>query len=97
MSGITPAESDLAIGERDQAVVGDGYAMSVAAQIVHDIFGPAEGRFQIDHPIFSIEWSEPSGEGLGLSQKLQVSVELELAVLKGLLERVDELAAKDFA
>jgi hypothetical protein len=31
-----------------------------------------------------------------LSQKLQVSVEVELAILKRLFERVDELAAKNF-
>ena len=32
----------------------------------------------------------------GLRQKLQVSVEVELAILKSLFERVDELAAKEF-
>ena len=88
--------SDLSIGERDQSVVGDGHTVGVAAQIVHHIFRATEGTFQIDHPILSIEWPQPSGEGLGLRQKLQVSVEVELAILKGLLESVDELAAKNF-
>jgi hypothetical protein len=31
-----------------------------------------------------------------LRKKLQVSLEVELAILEGLLESVDELAAKDF-
>ena len=96
VSGIAPAEGDLSIGERDQSVVGDGHTVGVAAQIVHHIFRATEGTFQIDHPILSIEWPQPSGEGLGLRQKLQVSVEVELAILKGLLESVDELAAKNF-
>lgn len=78
-------------------MVGDGHAMSVAAEIVHDVLGATEGTLQIDHPVLSVEWPEPSGEGLGLGQKLEVPVEVELALLKGLLESVDELAAKDFA
>ena len=45
VSRIAPAESDLAIAEGDQAVVGDSYAMGVAAEIVHDIFRPTEGAF----------------------------------------------------
>jgi hypothetical protein len=30
--------------------------MGVAAQIMQDIFGTAEGTFQIDDPVFSVEW-----------------------------------------
>lgn len=43
-----------------------------------------------------MERPQPSGEGLRLRQKLQVSVEVELAILKSLFECVDELAAKEF-
>ena len=96
MSGITPAKSDLAIGERDQAMVGDGYTMSVAAQILQHIFGAAEGTFQVDHPVLPVEWPQPGSEDLGLRKKLQVSLEVELAFLESLLKSVDELAAKDF-
>jgi hypothetical protein len=69
-------------------VVGDGHAMSVAAQIVHHVFGAPEGTFQVHHPILSMEWPQPSGEDLGLRQKLQVSMEVQLAILKSLFERV---------
>src|SRR5882672_5577462 len=96
VSRIPPAETDLAIAEGDQAVVGDGHAMSVAAEIVHHVLGATEGTFQVHHPILSMEGPQPSGEGLRLRQKLQVSVEVELAILKRLFERVDELAAKNF-
>jgi len=34
---------DLAIGKRDQAMVGDGHAMGVAAEILQHIFRAAEG------------------------------------------------------
>ncbi len=77
-------------------MVGDGHTMSVAAQIVQHIFGATEGTFQVDHPVLSIERPQPGGEDLGLRKKLQVSLEVELAILEGLFERVDELAAKDF-
>jgi hypothetical protein len=43
-----------------------------------------------------MEWPKPSGEDPGLRPKLQVSVEVELAILQSLFERVDELAAKKF-
>ena len=74
-------------------MVGDGHAMSVAAEIVHHVLGATEGTFQVHHPILSMEGPQPSGEGLRLREKLQVSVEVELAILKRLFERVDELAA----
>jgi hypothetical protein len=44
-----------------------------------------------------MERPQPSGKGLLGCQKLQVSVEVQLAILKRLFECVDELAAKEFA
>ena len=43
-----------------------------------------------------MEWPKPSGEDLGLRQKLQVVLEVELTILEGQFESVDEFAAKDF-
>ena len=43
-----------------------------------------------------MEWPQPGSEDLGLCQKLQVGLEVELTILEGLLESVDEFAAKDF-
>ena len=42
---ITPAKSDLAILERDQAMVGDGHTVGVAAEILQHVFGTTEGTF----------------------------------------------------
>ncbi len=89
-------KGDLTIGEGDQAVVGDGHAMGVAAEILQHVFRAPEGRFQVDHPVLSIEGSQPGSESLGLSEEFQVFREAQLAVLEGLLERVDKLATKDF-
>ena len=90
-------KGDFLIGEGDQSVVGDGYAMGVTAQIAKDIFRSSERLFRVNHPVLSKQWSQPREEGFGLSEGLQVSVKAELAVLEGALECRDELAAKDAA
>src|SRR6266571_964535 len=41
-------------------------------------------------------WLQPGSEDLGLRKKLQVSLEVELFIVKSLFESVDELAAKNF-
>ena len=40
---ISPAEGDLVVGEGDQAMVGDGDAVSVAGEIAEDMMGPPNG------------------------------------------------------
>jgi hypothetical protein len=64
VSRIAPAKSDLAIGEGDQAMIGDGHAMSVAAQIVQHIFGTTKGTFQVDHPVLPENSSSESHSNL---------------------------------
>jgi len=82
----------LAISEGDQAVIGDGHAMGVAAQIVQHIFGTTKGTFQVDHPVLPVQWPQLGSEDLGLRKKLKVSLEVALAILESLLKSVDELA-----
>ena len=77
-------------------MVGDGHAMGIAAEILQDICGTTEGPFQVHHPVFSVEWPQPGSENLGLRQKFQVGLEVELTILEGQFERVDEFATKDF-
>jgi len=53
-------------------MVGDGYAMGVAAEILQHVFRATAG-FKVNDPVLSVEWSQPSSEDLGLSEKLQAS------------------------
>src|SRR6267378_5453882 len=53
VSRIAPAKSDLPFGERDQAMIRDGHAMGVAAQILEHIFRATEGWFRVHHPVLS--------------------------------------------
>jgi hypothetical protein len=47
-------------------------------------------------PVLPVEWPQPGSEDLELRQKLQVGLEVELTILEGQFESVDEFAAKDF-
>ncbi len=53
VSRVAPTKGDLAIGQRDQSMIGDGHAMSVAAEILEYILGAAEGWFGVDDPVSS--------------------------------------------
>src|SRR5450432_2286499 len=53
VSRIAPAKSDLAFGKRDQTMIGECYAMGVAAQILEHIFRATEGWFRVYHPVLS--------------------------------------------
>ena len=95
VSGIAPAKSHLAIGKGDQAMVGDGHAMGVAAEILQHIFGAAKGTLQVHHPVFSKQWPQPSSKDLGFAEQLQLFGEAELTIVEGLPEGGHELATED--
>jgi hypothetical protein len=44
VSGISPAEGDVAVGEGDESVVGDGDTVGVGTEIAQRVFRPAEGE-----------------------------------------------------
>src|SRR6266571_7939276 len=97
VSRVAPPKGDLAIGQRDQSMIGDGHAMGVAAQVVEHVLGTAEGWFGVDDPIFSKQRPQPGSEDLGLREQGQIAGEVQLAMLKRRLESSDELAAKHTA
>ena len=47
---ILPMEGDPVVFDIRDAIVGDGHAVSIAADVVEDLFGSGERRFGIDHP-----------------------------------------------
>jgi hypothetical protein len=48
---VLPEETDGIVCHGDEAAVGDGDAMGVAAEIGQHLLGAAEGRFGVDHPV----------------------------------------------
>src|SRR3989449_2827219 len=75
-------------------MIGNGAAMGIATEILEHIFGAAEGRFGVNHPVLSEPWSQPGSEDLGLREQSQVPGKMKLAMLKSRLETDDEFAAK---
>ena len=91
---VTPAKGNLAVGQRDQAMVRDGHAVGIAAEILQGVLGSAEGRFGVDDPIFAEERTQPGSEELGMGERCEFSGQVQLAVREGRLEAGDELATK---
>ena len=50
MSGVSPAERNLVIPERNEAAIGDRHPVSVRAEVAKHLIGSAERRFAVDHP-----------------------------------------------
>src|SRR2546422_9702526 len=94
VSRVAPTKGDLAVGQRDQSMVGDGHAMGVAAEILEHVLGAAKGWFGVDDPVLSKQRSQPGSEDLGLREQSQIAGKMKLAVLKGRLKAGDELTAK---
>jgi len=93
--GVSPAEGYLSALAGDQAVIGDGHAVGVAAEITENVLGATEGRLAVDHPVLTEEGAEERSESLGIPEKLAVPVEVQLAVGEGPFESGDKLAAED--
>ena len=58
MGIVSPAEGDAIVLEGHEPMVGDGDAMSVAGQIVENMFGAAEGWLGVDDPVLLAELPE---------------------------------------
>ena len=97
VGGVTPAKSDVAVGQSDQPAVGDGDAMGVGTKVAEHMFRAAEGRLGIDDPVVTEQAPQPSSEGAWLGKMQEVSVELERTLMEGVAKSGDELTAEDAA
>ena len=58
VSVVLPPEGDLAVGNGDETVIGDGDTMGIAGQVVENMFGAAEGWLGVDDPVLLAEFPE---------------------------------------
>jgi len=79
MRPVSPAECDISILERDQAIVGNGHSMGVAAEIAENIFRAAEGRLAMDDPVLAVEFADEGTKSLRVGKVLQFPVKADLA------------------
>jgi len=62
MGIVSPAKGDAIVLEGHETMVGDGYAMSVAGQVVENMFGAAEGWLGVDDPVLLAKLPEEMAE-----------------------------------
>ena len=56
-------------------MIGDGDAVGIAAEILQDVLGSAEGWFGVYDPIFAEERTQPGSEELGMGERREFSGE----------------------
>lgn len=72
---VLPTKADLGVGDREQAMVGDSHAMGIAGQVMKHVFGAAEGRLGIDHPVLPKQEAQRGGKGLFVVERQALAEE----------------------
>jgi len=94
---VLPAKGDALLVEGQQAMIGDGHAMSVAAEIAQHLQGPTEGLLGIDDPVVTVQAAHEFGELLRIGESGCGTGAAKLVAPVKTFEAGKELAAKDAA
>ena len=73
---VLPLESDAAIGGRQKALIGNGHAVGVSAEVLEDLLRPAERRLGVDDPLFLAQWHQILGELGWFGERFQLAEKL---------------------
>src|SRR5438034_914199 len=92
---VLRGEADGVGSDGLKAVVGETHAVGVAAEVVEDLRGAAEGPLGVDDPLLAIELIEERAEGPRVGQVGDGPGELEFPALPGPRERGQELPAEE--
>lgn len=90
-------EGDAVIIHGDQAVIGDGDPVGVAAEVFEDLLRATEGPFGIDDPFCSIQLVHEMGEQGWVGQLLACCGECELSIVVSPTQGIEELATEQRA
>ena len=94
---ILPAEGDAFSVEGQQAMIGDGDAMGVAAEIAQHLHGSAEGGLGIDDPVVAMQTPESFANCLRIGESGGRAGAAKLLAAVEAFQASEELAAKDTA
>ena len=94
MRAVSPGECNFSILKRNQAMVGNGHSMGVAAEIFENLLRPAEWALTVNNPIVAIEVVNEGMKRLRIRKMLQLAVTADLPFSKSLLEGIFDLSAK---
>ena len=95
MCTVSPCEGNFSVLERNQAMVGNGHSMGVAAEIFEDLLRPAKWPFAVNHPIVAVEVVIEGIERLRIRKMPQLAIKADFPFSKSLLESVLDLSSKD--
>ena len=95
MRAVSPGERNLSVLERDQAIVGNGHSMGVAADIFENLLRPAEWGFAVNNPVVVLDVANEGMKRLRIRKMLQLSVKADFPFSKSLFEGIYELSSKD--
>lgn len=94
---IFSAKADHAVADKDQARIGNGHAMGIAAEILEDLLGTAPGRFGVDDPRFGVEVLKEQRPGGIFAQRGTLPGKGEPLLPAQPLQPRDVLPAEDLA
>src|SRR5260221_1885063 len=86
VSIIFPLEGDAAVFQGQQALVGNGDAMSIAAEIFQHLLRTAKRRLGVDHPFRLFQRRQMPGGNLDVLKRFQIAEELKLDLIESFLK-----------
>jgi hypothetical protein len=95
VSVVAPSQSDDAVVEPEQAIVGEGDAVGVAGEVIEDVARAAEGLLGVDDPVVFAEIvSEARGESWIVARRVVKGIEEFAAEDAGEGTNGEEIAAR---
>jgi len=91
---VPPLELDLPVFDFQDPMIGNRDPVGVAADVVHHLLGPGEGRLGVDDPFRMAHGIEMPAENLRVSKGLEGREELEFAGIESLLQISQEQSAE---
>jgi hypothetical protein len=91
---ILPLEADLIAFYIEQAIVGDGHAMGIAADIVENLLRPGERALGIDHPLGSFRPGQMPDKREAFTKWLQCAEKLQSAGIERVLQGFEKQASE---
>jgi hypothetical protein len=90
---VLPQEADVAVGESDEAAVGDSDAMGIAGEMIEHLLGSAERSLGIDDPGSGAQLPQAGSEQSSRGQACQSAEKPELVCIERRLEAGQEKPA----
>jgi len=94
VNAVAPRECDLAVPDTEDAVVGDGYAVRVASEVVQRLLRGAGRGLGVHDPLDFPQLPDQGVPGCGLRQRRCRAFELQLVALPQASEPFDEARAE---